>query len=167
MVSMYFGDVADVAAKAIPGMDVRRDPEWILNPMPGDPLGIEWCSHHTILTDQLDRAEEFLVDVLHGKVIDRRKNDRLGTDSVYIGLADAVFEYANPIELDTVARKTWQKNGRNDTYYAMTFNVADLEKVQRHLDNTNTKISSRDDTSITLDPSDALGVPWCFTTEKI
>ena len=79
-----------------------------------DPLGIERCAHHTILTDQLDRARRLYVDMLGGHVIHEGHNEVLGTRSSYIGLADAVIEFAEPLDDGSPAQQAWQRRAPAD-----------------------------------------------------
>ena len=92
----------------MPRRDPRGDP-----PVPAvsqtDPLGIECCSHHTVLTDRPDRARRFLVDVLGGQVLHERRNSLLATQSSYIALADAVVEVAQPLEEGSPAMHAWER----------------------------------------------------------
>ena len=145
-------------------LDPRTDPDWSLPPVSADdPLGIERCSHHTVLTDQPQRALELVVDVLGGDIVYEGRNEVLGTSSTYVRLADAVFEYAVPDE-GTDAHADWAKDAPNDTYHSITWKVADLERVERHLGANAVRIRTRTDDVIVTDPATSLGVPWGFTT---
>jgi hypothetical protein len=145
-------------------LDPRTDPDWSLPPVSADdPLGIERCSHHTVLTDQPQRALELVVDVLGGDIVYEGRNEVLGTSSTYVRLADAVFEYAVPDE-GTDAHADWARDAPNDTYHSITWKVADLERVERHLGANAVRIRTRTDDVIVTDPATSLGVPWGFTT---
>ena len=89
--------------------DRRGDPDWVIPPVSdSDPLGIIRCSHHTILTNQLDRALNLLVTTIEGVVIHEGHNKTLNTKSTYVELAGDLFEYAEPLEEGTPAMEHWK-----------------------------------------------------------
>jgi hypothetical protein len=49
----------------------------------------------------------------------------------------------------------------------MTFTVADLDRVAAHLGQVGVSVVSRDKTAIVVDPADAFGAVFRFTTERI
>jgi catechol 2,3-dioxygenase-like lactoylglutathione lyase family enzyme len=128
-----------------------------------DPLGIECCSHHTVLTRRPERARALLADVLGGRVVHEARNEVLGTQSAYIALADGVVEVAQPLEDGSPAMEDWQRNAPQDTYSSLTWKVADLDRVADHLDAAHVKLRTRTDNMIVTDPADSLGVAWGFT----
>lgn len=138
--------------------DPRGDP-----PVPAlsadDPLGIEACSHHTVLTSRPDRARAFLVDLLHGEVLSEGHNQLLATDSTYIALADAVVELAVPSPTSSAPTP-----GLEDIYYSLTWKVRDLDQVAKHLDSVGVGVTNRSDSTLLTDPADSLGVAWGFST---
>jgi catechol 2,3-dioxygenase-like lactoylglutathione lyase family enzyme len=145
-------------------LDPRTDEGWVLPPVSADdPLGIERCSHHTVLTDQPQRALELVVDVLGGDIVYEGRNEVLGASSTCVRLADAVLEYAVP-DAGTDAHADWAKDAPNDTYHSITWKVADLQRVERHLRASGVRIRTRTDDVIVTDPATSLGVPWGFTT---
>jgi hypothetical protein len=147
----------------LPRRDPRGDPP-APDVSPSDPLGIERCSHHTILTDQPDRALQVLVEVLRGQVIDQGRNDLLATRSTYVALADAVFEVGQPLEDGSPAMDDWQRHAPDDTYHALTWHVRDIDQVGDHLKACGVGIRTQTPQAIVTDPADSLGVPWGFTT---
>ncbi|MFT4262573.1 MAG: hypothetical protein QM572_04275 [Nocardioides sp.] len=147
-------------------LDPRTEEGWTLPPVSdADPLGIELCSHHTILTTQPERALRLAVDVLGGEVVHTGHDELRGASGPYVRLADALFHYATP-EAGSAAEADAATTGV-DTYHAITFKVADLERVERHLEAEGVRIQSRSDTTLVTDPATSLGVPWGFTTELI
>jgi catechol 2,3-dioxygenase-like lactoylglutathione lyase family enzyme len=148
-------------------LDPRKDPDWTLPPVSDeDPLGIERCSHHTILTRQPDRALKLVVETLGGRVISEGRDDLRRASGPYVHLADAVFHYAIP-EASTAADAALDERLPADDYFALTFKVVDLDRVQRHLDATGVGVLARSDDTIVTDPATSLGVPWGFTTRAI
>ena len=131
---------------------------------PSDPLGIECCSHHTVLTKQPERALQLLVDVLGGRVIHEGHNDVLATQSTYIALADGVLEVAQPLEEGSPAMEDWRKDAPQDTYSSLTWKVRDLDQVADHLEAAKVGLRAHTDTMIVTDPADSLGVAWGFST---
>lgn len=146
--------------------DPRGDPP-VPAIIPGDPLGIECCSHHTVVTLQPDRARRFLVDVLHGRIIHEGRNPVLDTRSTYISLADAVVELAVPLGEDSPAARAAKSNAPNDSYRSLTWKVRDLDQAAKHLEAAGVRTEVRSDTTIVTDPADGLGVAWGFTTDLV
>ena len=145
-------------------LDPRVAPGWTLPPASAqDPLGIERCSHHTILTENPERALRLVVDALGGSVIHSGRNELLGTTSTYVYLADSVLEYAVP-DPGTAAHADWLLDDPNDTYHMITWKVADLARAEHHLRAQGVGIRSRSPHTIITDPATSLGVPWGFTT---
>lgn len=145
-------------------LDHRLSPGWELPPVSeDDPLVIERCSHHTILTDRPDRALQVMVDGLGGTIFHEGRNEVLSATSTYVHLADAVFEYAVP-DADTQAYTDWAVNAPNDTYHSITWKVRDLEQVARHLKEQGVGIRTHTSEVIITEPETSLGIPWGFTT---
>lgn len=146
-------------------LDPRTVPGWTLGTVEAsDPLGIECCSHHTILTTQTTRALRFVVDVMGGKVVHQGRNELLQASSTFVFVADALFEYAEP-DSGTPAHASLAKTSPNDVYYAITWKVADLDQVERHLTGFGVKTRVRSDAAIITESDSSLGVPWGFVTE--
>ena len=146
-----------------PSRDPRGDPPAPAL-SPSDPLGIERCSHHTVLTDRLDRARRLLVDVLGGRVIHKGRNDVLATDSTYVWLAGGVYELAQPFEVGSPAMEDWHRSAPQDAYHSLTWQVRDLGQVADHLKASGVALRAYTDTQIVTDAADSLGIPWGFTT---
>jgi hypothetical protein len=149
---------------AIPfALDPRLAPGWSVPPVTSDdPLGIERCSHHTVLTGHPGRALKLVVDVLKGDVVHTGRDDLRGTNGTYVHLAGSILEYAVP-DIGTAAHADWAKGAPNDTYHAITWKVADLERAARHLEREGVRIEMRSEGTIVTDPVTSLGVPWGFT----
>jgi catechol 2,3-dioxygenase-like lactoylglutathione lyase family enzyme len=146
-------------------LDPRFDSRWTASAdSGGDPLGIVRTSHHTILTTRPDRALKVAVDVLGGEVIRSGGDGVRGVSGPYVRLADAVFHFATP-DAGTVAAEDHAPNDPIDTYHAITWEVADLDRAAKHLMANGVGIAARSATSLVTDPATSLGVPWGFTTE--
>jgi catechol 2,3-dioxygenase-like lactoylglutathione lyase family enzyme len=150
----------------MPRRDPRGDP-----PVPAvsasDPLGIECCSHHTVLTNQLDRALALVVEVLGGRIIHESRNDVLQTQSTYVALADGTVEFAQPLEAGSPAMEDWEKRSPQDSYYAMTWKVQDLDRVADRLKGAGVGLRTQTSTTIVTNATDSLGIPWGFTTALV
>jgi catechol 2,3-dioxygenase-like lactoylglutathione lyase family enzyme len=145
-------------------LDPRATPGWVVPPVSADdPLGIECCSHHTVLTAQPERALQLVVDVLGGAIVHQGRDELRGTASTYVFLGDSVLEYGVPDE-GTAAHADWALGEPSDTYHSITWKVADLERVERHLGEQGVRIRNRSDDAIVSDPDTSLGIPWGFTT---
>lgn len=143
--------------------DPRTEPDWVLPPVSDDdPLGIERCSHHTILTAQPERAIRVLVEVLGGEILPEGRNELLGATSSYVRIGDSTLELARPDE-GTPAHADWTVDAPNDTYHAITWKVTDLERAESHLEANGVRIRSRSTNAFVTDPTTSLGVPWGFT----
>jgi len=145
-------------------LDPRIAPDWSVPPVSDDdPLGIECCSHHTVLTGRPERALRLVVDVLGGEVVYEGRDDLRGTAATYVKLADSILAYAVP-DVGTAAHADWARGDPNDTYHAITWKVADLERAERHLEAQGVRIQMRSDDAIVTDPATSLGIPWGFTS---
>ncbi|MGD9696770.1 MAG: glyoxalase/bleomycin resistance/dioxygenase family protein [Thermoleophilia bacterium] len=156
--------------------DARFDPSWTLPPISAeDPLGIERCSHHTILTRDVPRALNLVVDVLGGSVVRTADNPLLGTRSTYVWLKDALLEYAEPVEtgspaateLDGTTTPSLLGMPQEDRYHLIAWKVRDLDAVAAHLAAQGVGVEGRDDHTIVTDPADCLGVRWGFTDSLV
>jgi hypothetical protein len=144
--------------------DPRTAPGWSLPPVSqGDPLGIECCSHHTVLTERPERALRLLVDVLGGAIFHDGRDEARELSSLYVSLADSVIEFAAAPD-GTAAHHDWLKDAPNDTYHAITWKVSDLRRTRLHLEACGVRIQSSSEDTIVTDPATSLGVPWGFTT---
>jgi catechol 2,3-dioxygenase-like lactoylglutathione lyase family enzyme len=132
----------------------------------GDPLALERCSHHTILTNQLERALGLYRDALGGEIVHEGRNELLGATSTYVHIGDSTLEFAVP-DTGTEADEARAKNDPKDTYYALTWKTADLERTERHLESQGVRIRVRSADLIVTDPETSLGVPWGFSTALI
>jgi extradiol dioxygenase family protein len=151
--------------------DARTHEGW-QPPLPADsPLGIEATSHHTVLTDDPNRALP-LFDLIGAKRIHAGRSELIGAESVFVQLADAVYEFAVPDEgtsayadLQTIDPIGPAQTAPKDKYHAITFKVTDLAKARRHLVEQGVGIRTETDTTVITDPKTSNGIPWGFTTE--
>lgn len=144
--------------------DPRTEPGWVLPPVSDDdPLGIDCCSHHTILTSKPERAVKLLVEILGGEVIREGRGELRGTTSIYIHIGGSTLEYAVP-DPGTAAYADLLRTDPEDTYHAITWKVVDVGRAERHLKKQDVKIRTRSDDMIVTDPETSLGIPWGFTT---
>ncbi len=145
-------------------LDPRTTPGWSVPPVSDDdPLKIECCSHHTVLTDRIERALRLVVDVLGGEIVHEGRDALRGTTGTFVKLADSILEYAVP-DPGTAAHADWARNDPNDTYHAITWKVADLESARRRLETQGVRIQMQSADTIVTDPFTSLGIPWGFTT---
>ncbi len=147
----------------MPSRDPRGNPP-VPDVSPSDPLGIERCAHHTVLTNRPDRALQLVVDVLGGRVIHEGRDNVLGTQSTYVALADGVYEYGQPLGAGSPGAEGWKGDDPKDTYHSLTWQVRDLDQVAGHLKSCGVRLLAQTDTRIVTDPADTLGIPWGFTT---
>lgn len=152
---------------AVGATDGRSEPGWKLRePDADEPLGLRFCSHHTILTDDPAKGLKLHCDVLGGRIIHEGRDELRGTTSTYVHLADAIIEFAIP-DSGTMAFADWRKRAPHDTYHALTWLVADLAGAEAHLRRQGIRIAVRGDETLVTDPASSLGIPWGFTTARI
>lgn len=150
----------------LPHRDPRGDPP-VHAKVTSDPLGIQCCSHHTVLTAEKSRALSLFVDVLGGRIIEEARNDLLATESTYVALADGVIELAQPREEGSAAMDDWRRHAPDDAYHAITWQVRDLDQAVRHLEASGVSVYARTETAIVTNPAETLGVAWGFTAELV
>ena len=144
-------------------LDPRVQDGWELPPpSEDDPLGIVRCAHHTVLTKDVARALRLSVEVFGGTVVDRRRDEVLGAETTSVRLAEAVVRYAEP-DADGPAA-TAVAAGTADSYHSITWQVVDLDRVERHLASVGVDVTTRTDDLLVTDPGTSLGIPWGFTT---
>jgi hypothetical protein len=167
---LFFSVPADAGLRyeffpAIPfPLDPRVAPGWTVPPVADDdPLGIERCSHHTVLTGRPERALRLIADILGGDIVHEGRDELRRTTGTSVNLAGSILEYAVP-DPGTPAYADWAKDDPNDTYHAITWKVADLERAERHLVAQGVRIQTRSDDTLITDPATSLGVPWGFTS---
>lgn len=154
------------SAHGLENLDRRADPNWQIPSVTG-PLGIEFCAYHTILTKDVQKDLNFLVNILHGRVIHQAYNDLLDVESTFVAVADGVYELATPVKEGSFAAEDLKFNAPFDTYHSLTWKVRDLEATEKHLAAHNIKILFRDESTIIVNPKNALGIPWGFTIKTI
>ncbi|KIX98598.1 uncharacterized protein Z520_05899 [Fonsecaea multimorphosa CBS 102226] len=148
--------------------DPRAEPGWKLPPVAeNDPLALEFCSHHTILSANPVKAFNFLIGILKGRIIHQGRNELLETDSTYISLGDGVYEVAVPTRAGSFAAEDLKFNAPFDTYHALTWKVKDLAKVRRHLEDKKIPLLMQNEHMVVTDPKYTIGVPWGFTDQKV
>ena len=170
---MFFTVPDDIGLRYqfITPMQMPQDPQmkegWELGPRrDDDPLGIDFTSHHTILTARPERVLKLMVDVLGGRVIHEGRNDARGTASTYVRLADGTQEIAVP-DAGTAAHADLATTLPRDCYHAITFKVADLDKTRRHLEAEGISLRVDVGSMIVTDPKTSMGVPWGFASEAV
>jgi hypothetical protein len=107
-----------------------------------------------------------VVDVLGGAVIHEGRDELRGTSSIYVHLGGSTYEYAIP-DSGTPAYDDWAREPGRDTYYAISWRVADVDRVERHLASEGVVIQARSDDSIVTDGTTSLGIPWGFSAALI
>jgi len=151
----------------VPKFDPRTEPGWVTPEVSDDdPLTIECCSHHTVLMSRPEPALKLLCDVLDGRVIHEGRNALLGAACIYVHLAGSTIECAVP-DQGTPAHEDWIVRAPIDTYHAITWKVADLARVERHLEAQGVRVRARSHDAIITDPATSLGIPWGFSSNLI
>jgi catechol 2,3-dioxygenase-like lactoylglutathione lyase family enzyme/predicted enzyme related to lactoylglutathione lyase len=142
--------------------DPRLSPAWVPDQVvDGDPLGIVRSAHHTILTEDRDRAKKLFAKVLDGKVVGEFYDSQSDADCVDIAYAKAVLRFATPRNepmLDVLTGKPT----RADQYVGITFDVVDVEAARTHLEGQGVTVIRQHGGSIVTDPATSKGVAWGF-----
>ena len=148
-------------------VDPRSEPDWVLPPVSADdPLALDRCSYHTILTKQPERALRLYVDELGAEIVHEGRNDLLSATSTYVHIAGSTLEFAVP-DRRGEAQGAWVRNDPKDTYYALTWRTVELDRAERHLKSQGVRIRSRAEDLIVTDPETSLGIPWGFSTNLV
>lgn len=139
-------------------LDPRLAPGWSGPELdPTDPLGIVGTAHHTIVSSSPDRALRLFVDVLGGTALGAFRDEARGRTGPAVRLADAVYHVA--------IADTPGSPSAPDHYEAITWRVADLDRVAAHLTSVGAAMAVRTADTIITDPTTSLGIPWGFTTK--
>lgn len=143
--------------------DPRTKSDWTLPSVAAsDPLGIERCAQHVVLTERPDRAVHF-IKALGGTVIHEGRDEARGITGPYVHLADAVIHYGAP-DAGTPAQAVLAGQSPADKYHALTFKVQDLDVVAAHLSAQGVGVLTRTEDTIITDPATSFNTPWGFTT---
>lgn len=135
------------------------------------PLTVVRTAHHTILTDDLERARRF-VRAMGGSEFKQTHNAALNTDSTWFDLNGVVLEYTVPLDDSSQAmaefrRKPFGLSGleQKDVYHSVTFEVADLAAARNHLAQCGVGLEADTEHLVLADPQDCLGMRWGFTDQ--
>jgi hypothetical protein len=144
-------------------LDPRTKADWVRPPAGDNPLGIEFCSHHTVLTSDPDRAQRLMVNALGGTLISEGRDELRTAAGPYVHLADSTLHFAVP-DAGSPAETELAGFLPKDCYHALTWKVTDLGQVAQHLDKIGVQTLARSDDTIITNPETSLGIPWGFTT---
>ena len=144
-------------------LDPRIAPGWTVPPVAADdPLGIERCSHHTVLTGRPGTGPA----TRRRRAGRRRSSTRVATSSAAPPARTCTWPapssntpYRTPAP---AAHADWAEDDPNDTYHAITWKVADLERAERHLEAQGVRIQMRSDDTVVTDPDDESRYPLGF-----
>lgn len=145
-------------------MDPRRSGGWAPAEPPARSVGAVRHSQHVLVTDDARPAVDFLVGALDGRVFAEEANTTLGTKSTFVsvGRDRTTFEVAIPQE-DGPARHDLQRNG--PIYHTLTFQVADLDRAIRHLEQIEVRVEVTGPGMVVTDPADCAGLRYGFVSE--
>jgi catechol 2,3-dioxygenase-like lactoylglutathione lyase family enzyme len=142
--------------------DPRLAPGWKPGTVdPADPLGVVRCVHHTVLTEQPERAVR-LFNVLGGDIGPAHYDSLLDADVIPVSYASSVVEFATPRGAPVLDVLTG-KPTHADQYLGMTFDVIDVEAVEAHLRSQDVGLERVGDEIVT-DPRTTFGARWGFVS---
>ena len=150
-------------------IDARFLPAWRIPPVdPDDPLALEYCASHAMVTDDLARLRHLYVDILGGRIIYEGPNAALNTHSVHVALGDGVYELAQPVG-DGVGRDSLSQNASSmqDRYHGITFKTADLQRARAHLLAEEVPLVVDTPDLVVTEAAHSAGVYWGFTTKHV
>lgn len=144
------------------GFDLRLAPGWSSAFWRDEhPLGIERCSHLTLVVRDLERARGLWLETLEGRPFLERESRASGTRSLFAAVGDeVVVELAQPVDAGSAAGRELAANG--EILHAATFRVRDLERAGSFLRELGLKAEERDG-ELELGPEQALGARYRFT----
>jgi hypothetical protein len=150
-----------------PRPDAISDPRFKAGYDPGrwseHPLGLQRLAYVTVVVHDLEKGKGVYVDALNGKLLLVNDSPLTLTQNAYVAVGDdTIVELAQPLENHTIAGRDLAKNG--DIMHAVAFQVADLDRAERHLTSNGVGILSRDETTLIADPETTFGAPFRFTT---
>ncbi|MEU4654888.1 hypothetical protein AB0G32_13200 [Streptomyces sp. NPDC023723] len=102
---------------------------------------------------------DLIADVLGGEVVREGYEELRAVGGPFAILAGTVLHFATP-----AAGADAEVGPVPATYHAITWKVADLDRVAKHLTFQGVRIARRSDTAVVTDPTTSLGIPWGFTT---
>lgn len=140
--------------------DLRLRPGWKGPSVDeNDPLGLEFTSHHTIVTRDPGRLRGLYVDLLEAEQLATAKSAELDCECVFLRLADTILEVAVP----NPGRSLYDRVADGeDLYLGLTYKVASAEKVVLHLSGVNVPFVRRASDTVVIEPAHGFGVEWRF-----
>jgi catechol 2,3-dioxygenase-like lactoylglutathione lyase family enzyme len=128
------------------------------------PLGIERTSHLTTVVADLDRARSFYAEVMDAPPFYEEVGPDRRSAFAMVG-TETVVELAQPTSPDSRLGRDLAEHG--ELPHAITFQVSDLDAVERHLAATGFGIAERSDDSIVVEPADLYNAVVAFTTRSL
>jgi catechol 2,3-dioxygenase-like lactoylglutathione lyase family enzyme len=128
------------------------------------PLGIERASHLTIVVSDVDRARSFYADGLGAPAFHEEDADDRTSAFCQVG-SESVVELAQPKSGDSRIGRDLARHG--DIPHAMTFKVADLGVVEKHVAGLGIGVAERSDETLVLSPEDMSNAVVAFTTRVL
>jgi catechol 2,3-dioxygenase-like lactoylglutathione lyase family enzyme len=139
--------------------DPRFQAGWTTAPWAQGPLGIQRLSHMTTVVRDLTKARAFYEGPLEGKTFHTESSGGAERAFVLVG-TDTVIELAQPTS--EASRLAADLAAHGELPHSATFQVADLDAVEKHTDTLGVRVADRSDGTLTLDPNDTFGAVWSF-----
>jgi catechol 2,3-dioxygenase-like lactoylglutathione lyase family enzyme len=128
------------------------------------PVGLERMSHITTAVEDLERACTFYEEVLDAPAFHQEEGRQHRSAFVMVG-TETVVELAQPTT--TTSRLGQDLAEHGELPHAVTFKVADLEAVEKHLSAIGMGVAERMDATIIVDPADLSNALVGFTTRQL
>jgi catechol 2,3-dioxygenase-like lactoylglutathione lyase family enzyme len=124
------------------------------------PLGIERCSHLTLVVRDLERARALWVDAFEGRPFLERESRAHGTRNLFVAVGDeVVVELAQPVADGSAGREL---AGNGEILHAVCFRVRDLARAEKFLRELGMEVGNADG-ELELGPEQAQGARYRFT----
>jgi predicted enzyme related to lactoylglutathione lyase len=127
------------------------------------PMGIVRTSHFTVMVSDLPRARE-VFELLGGTVFHEASDDIAEHAYVFVG-DQSVVDLAHPVTADS--RLARDQAATTDLPHSVTFQVRDLDAVERHVQKLGVRIAERSADTVVLEPDDCYNALLEFTTATI
>jgi catechol 2,3-dioxygenase-like lactoylglutathione lyase family enzyme len=146
-------------------IDPRLQPGWSMEfPRDQHPLGIERASHITMLFRDLNDARKVYQDALGAALIHEQEISGHKRSAFYAVGEDTVIEAAQPLSSSSPEGRELESAGEG--IFAVTFKIRNLERAADHLSKNNVRFE-RSDSSLAINPADALGMVLRFTEQAL
>jgi Glyoxalase/Bleomycin resistance protein/Dioxygenase superfamily len=143
------------------GVHERRPATWWRHE---HPLGIVRLSHLTTGSADLERSKALWTGPIGGTCFLERSDATVDAAFVLVG-DETVVELAQPATSGTRLAEDLAKHG--ELPHAVTFEVVDLDRAERHIEAIGMRVADRHGESVTIEPADLCGAVVHFSAAGV